>query len=77
MPFKKTADELEFDIKAVPDFAAGFLYGMVGDNHLDEFETCFQSSEQLMPYMNGFINDLEAFHIISAFENFEKFLYHF
>jgi len=78
LPFKANdLSELELDIMAVPDFAAGFVYGMVGDNHLKEFETCFQSSEQLMPYINDFISDLEAFHIISAFENFEKFLFHF
>lgn len=65
------------DLLAIPDFAAGFLYGMVGDNHLSEFETCFQSSDQLMPYIDGFISDLEDFHIISAFKNFEKFLFHF
>merc|ERR1711920_724224 len=74
---KKTEENLELDLLAVPDFAAGFLYGMVGDNHLSEFETCFQNSEQLMPYIDGFISDLEDFHIISAFKNFEKFLFHF
>jgi len=78
LPFKENfVSEVDLDLLAVPDFAAGFLYGMVGDNHLAEFETCFQSSEQLMPYMNAFITDLEAFKIISAFENFEKFLFHF
>ena len=37
VPFKESSDKVEFDIMAVPDFAAGFLYGMVGDNHLTEF----------------------------------------
>ena len=77
VPFKESSDKVEFDIMAVPDFAAGFLYGMVGDNHLAEFQTCFNSADQLMSYINSFISDLEAFHIISAFENFEKFLFHF
>ena len=76
-PVKDDHVDLGLDIMAIPDFAAGFLYGMVGDNHLSEFETCFQSSGQLMPYINAFISDLENFKIIAAFENFEKFLFHF
>lgn len=76
MPFKST-EAVEFDIKAVPEFAAGFLFGMVGDNHLTEFQTCMKSSDQLVPYIDAFITDLESFKIIAAFENFEKFLFHF
>lgn len=78
VPFKATEEEaLEFDIASVPEFAAGFLYGMVGDNHLAEFQTCMTSSDQLVPYMQAFITDLESFKIIAAFENFDKFLFHF
>jgi hypothetical protein len=76
VPFKPS-DEVSMPIKAIPDFAAGFLYGMVGDNHLTEFETCFQSSEELITYADAFITDLEDFKIIAAFESFEKFLFHF
>ena len=70
-------DNLQLDILGVPEFAAGFLYGMVGDNHLEEFQTCMTSSDQLVPYVEAFLSDLESFKIISAFENFEKFLFHF
>lgn len=77
VPFKTTEENLEFDIKSVPEFAAGFLYGMVGDNHLSEFQTCMTSTDQLVPYAEAFLNDLENFKIISAFENFEQFLFHF
>ena len=78
VPFSKSEeDDLELDIKSVPEFAAGFLYGMVGDNHLAEFQTCMTSSDQLMPYAEAFLTDLESFKIIAAFENFEKFLFHF
>jgi len=68
---------LEFDIAAVPEFAAGFLYGMVGDNHLSEFQTCMNSSEELVQYANQFLTNLEHLKIIAAFEDFEKFLFHF
>ena len=26
---------------AYPDFAAGFIFGMTGDNHLSEIEACY------------------------------------
>ena len=78
VPFTSTdEDNLQFDILGVPEFAAGFLFGMVGDNHLEEFQTCMTSSDQLVPYVDAFLSDLESFKIISAFENFEKFLFHF
>jgi hypothetical protein len=31
----------------VPAWVAGFIYGMTGDNHLDEIENCFTGSETL------------------------------
>ena len=34
-----------FDAMAVPDFVAGFIYGMTGDNHLSEIEACYQGGE--------------------------------
>jgi len=35
------------DIVAVPDFTAGFIYGMTGANHLEEIETCYHGSQDL------------------------------
>ena len=29
------------DAMAIPDFVAGLIYGLTGDNHLTEIETCF------------------------------------
>merc|ERR1712151_821613 len=51
--------ELDLNILAIPDFAAGFLYGMIGDNHLTEFQTCMQSSGDLVHYAKNFLSDLE------------------
>jgi hypothetical protein len=28
-------------VNAVPDFVAGLIYGLTGDNHLTELEKCF------------------------------------
>ena len=39
---------LTFDVLAVPEFVAGFIYGMTGDNHLEEIETCMQGGEDLI-----------------------------
>ena len=37
-----------FDAMAVPDFVAGFIYGMTGDNHLTEIEACYQGGDQIV-----------------------------
>ena len=37
-----------FDAMAVPDFIAGFMYGMTGDNHLAEIEACYQGGDQIV-----------------------------
>jgi len=29
------------DAMAVPDFIAGFIFGLTGDNHLEEIEQCY------------------------------------
>ncbi len=33
-----------FDAMSIPDFIAGFIYGMTGDNDLEEIEACYQGS---------------------------------
>jgi hypothetical protein len=30
-----------FDLLAIPDYTAGFIYGMTGANHLEEIENCY------------------------------------
>ena len=30
---------------AIPDFVAGFVYGMTGNNNLTEIEACYQGGE--------------------------------
>ena len=35
------SEELGMDLQALPDLAAGFVYGMVGDNHLTEMVACY------------------------------------
>ena len=38
------ANPLKLDPMALPDFIAGFVYGMTGDNDLVEIEACFQAN---------------------------------
>ena len=35
------------DAMSIPDFIAGFMFGMTGDNHLAEIEACYQGGEQI------------------------------
>jgi len=44
---KASVSGLEIDIMALPDFVAGFIYGMTGDNDLTEIEACFQGNKTM------------------------------
>lgn len=35
-------------LKSSGEWLAGFLYGMTGDNHLHEIETCFKGGKTLV-----------------------------
>ncbi len=65
------------DLLALPDFAAGFVYGMVGDNNLTEMEACYAGVSPLFTYLEAALADIEGFHIIKAMEQLEQFVYHF
>lgn len=42
VPLKKPVSTIaNFDALAIPDFTAGFIYGMTGDNDLEEIEACW------------------------------------
>ncbi len=76
-PVEAPAGEENFGIMTIPDLAAGFIYGMVGDNNLAEMEACYQGSADLWQYLSAALTDLEGFHIIKAMEQLELFVYHF
>ena len=58
---------------AIPDFAAGLVYGLTGDNQLEEFEKCFQSSEDLISMGTQVCNEFKADEFIHAFEDLGDF----
>ena len=33
---------------AIPDYVAGFIYGMSGDNHLEEIEGCYHGGSSVV-----------------------------
>lgn len=44
---------------ALPDFIAGFIYGMTGDNDLVEIEACFSANQEMYEFINLAIGDLK------------------
>ena len=36
---------IDMPVMAIPDFVAGFVYGLTGDNDLTEIEACYQGGE--------------------------------
>lgn len=72
-----TTNNLELDIMMLPDLAAGFMYGMVGDNHLAEFESCYAGVTPLYGFLETALTDLESFHIFGAIKSLEAFVFHF
>ena len=69
-------DNLDLDLLMLPELAAGFVYGMVGDNHLQEMEACYAGVTPLYGFLETALKDLEAFHIIAAIKNIEAFVFH-
>jgi hypothetical protein len=76
-PVPKPTYSYTVDLMAAPELAAGFVYGMVEDNHLSEMESCYAGVQPLWQYVDAALKDIEAFHIVKALESLEKFVYHF
>ena len=36
------------DLTGVPEFTAGLLYGLTGNNHLDEIKVCMEDVDPLL-----------------------------
>lgn len=70
-------DDLELDLLMLPELAAGFVYGMVGDNNLTEMESCYAGVTPLYGFLEHALADLENFHIFAAIKQLEAFVFHF
>ena len=64
------ATEQAFNAPAVayPDFAAGFIYGMTGDNHLTEIQACYQGGEELETDVKDTITQIQGGKYIKGFK---------
>ena len=64
------ATEQAFNAPAVayPDFAAGFIYGMTGDNHLTEIQACYQGGEELETDVKDAIAQIKSGKYIKGFK---------
>ena len=40
--------EYGLEAMAIPDYVAGFMYGMTGDNHLEEIEGCYNGGKSVI-----------------------------
>ena len=62
----------ESDPMAYPDFLAGFMFGMTGDNYQAEFEVFYQQNSQLETFLQMSIGDLSkhgwSHHTLAAVE---------
>mmetsp|Transcript_19634 Transcript_19634/g.26542 ORF Transcript_19634/g.26542 Transcript_19634/m.26542 type:complete len:468 (-) Transcript_19634:212-1615(-) len=76
-PVQKPAYTYKMDLLAVPEVAAGFVYGMVGENNLTEMEACYASTSPLFTYLESALTSIESFHIVAALKDLEEFVYHF
>ena len=65
------------DAKAIPDFVAGFVYGMTGDNHLTEIEACCDGSTQVVQDVQAAIAKIEGGHFITGFAEIGKIIHEF
>jgi hypothetical protein len=54
------------DAVAIPDFIAGFIFGLTGDNHLAEIEQCYQGGQSIVTDGQAVITDLKTGHLIQG-----------
>jgi len=54
------ASATAFDAKSVPEFIAGFMFGMTGDNNLTEIEACYQGGDQIVKDSQTAIGDFKS-----------------
>ena len=55
------------DLMAVPDFIAGFMYGMTGFNHLEEIEGCYNGTIDLASDAQSAVSDILSGSYIRGF----------
>ena len=75
-PIQSSNEAENLDLMKIPDFVAGFVYGLTGDMKLTEIEACYQGGEKLEIYIQNFMADIKKFHMIKAIWQLQLFLFH-
>ena len=65
------------DAMTVPDFVAGFVYGMTGDNHLTEIEACYQGGTEVVDDVQKAVSKIESGSYITGFAEIGKVIHEF
>ena len=63
-----------FDAVSIPEFIAGFMFGMTGDNNLTEVEACYQGAQSLEPFIQKMIADVKQFKMLKAVWQLQLFI---
>ena len=62
-----------FGPMSVPNYIAGFLYGLTGDLELATIEDCYSESSDLISIIDKFIYDVRHKNLIGAYRKLKKF----
>ena len=62
-----------FGPMSVPNYIAGFLYGLTGDLELVTIQDCYSESKGLISWIDKFIYDIKNKNLIGAHRAFKKF----
>ena len=60
------ASTTAFDIKAVPEFVAGMVFGLTGENHLVEIESCYKSGDKVVTDSEYALNQFKSGHVFKG-----------
>ena len=63
-----TASAVDVDAMAVPDFIAGVIFGLTGDNHLDEIRTCYKGGDTIVNDAKIALDDMKSGSYLQAIQ---------
>ena len=63
---------VEIDALAVPDWIAGFVFGLTGDNHLTEIEKCYTGGKDLVSDAEKALADIKSGSFIKGVQDVAK-----
>ena len=61
-----TASAYNLDAMAIPDFIAGFIFGLTGDNQLTEIEQCYSGGQGLVDDAHAALSDIKSGEFIKG-----------